>query len=37
VEVWFNAQSFDNRRLPVRIVMDGKELTRFSVDFSALD
>ena len=37
VEVWFNAQSFDNRRLPVRVVMDGKELTRFSVDFAALE
>ena len=37
VEAWFNAQSFENRRLPVRIVMDGKELTRFNVDFATLD
>jgi hypothetical protein len=37
VEAWFNAQSFENRRLPVRIVMDGQELTRFSVDFAVLD
>lgn len=37
VETWFNAQSFDSRNLPVRIVMDGKELTRFSVDFAKLD
>jgi hypothetical protein len=37
VEAWFNAQSFENRRLPVRIVMDRQELTRFSVDFGSLD
>lgn len=37
VEAWFNAQSFENRHLPVRIVMDGQELTRFSVDFAALE
>jgi hypothetical protein len=37
VEAWFNAQSFENRRLPVHIVMDRQELTRFSVDFGALD
>ncbi len=37
VEAWFNARSIEGRLLPVRIVMDGKELTRFSVDFASVE
>lgn len=37
IEAAFNAPSFHDRSLPVRIVMDGKELTRVDVDFSKLE
>jgi hypothetical protein len=34
IEVFYNAPTIDDRILPVRIVSDGKELARASVDFS---
>jgi hypothetical protein len=37
VETFFNAPSFHDRALPVRIVFDGKELVRALVDFSKID
>lgn len=37
VETTFNALSLANRTLPVRIVLDGKPLTRLNVDFARLD
>jgi len=37
IEAAFNAPSFHDRSLPVRIVMDGEELTRVDVDFSKLE
>lgn len=37
IEAAFNAPSFHDRSLPVRIVMDGKELARVDVEFSKLE
>ncbi|HKY20835.1 MAG TPA: hypothetical protein VJM31_06410 [Vicinamibacterales bacterium] len=37
IETSFNAASFSDRALPVRIVMDGRDLTRAVVDFSRLE
>jgi hypothetical protein len=37
IEVFFNAASFQDRVLPVRIVFEGKELVRATVDFSRLE
>ena len=37
IETFFNAPSFHDRTLPVRIVFDGKELVRAAVDFSKLE
>ena len=37
VETFFNAPSFHDRTLPVRIVFDGKELVRALVDFSRIE
>jgi hypothetical protein len=36
-ETAFNAPSFHDRSLPVRVVLDGKELARVDVDFSKLE
>ena len=37
IETFFNAPSFHDRTLPVRIVFDGNELVRVAVDFSKLE
>lgn len=37
IETFFNAPSFHDRTLPLRIVFEGKELVRATVDFSRLD
>lgn len=37
IEAFFNAPSFHDRVLPVRIVFEGKELVRPNVDFSRLE
>jgi hypothetical protein len=37
VEAFFNAASFHDRVLPVKIVFEGKELVRVPVDFSKLE
>jgi hypothetical protein len=37
VEAFFNAPSFHDRALPVRIVFEGKELVRAPVDFSKIE
>ena len=37
VEAAFNAPSFHDRTVPVRIVLEGKELARVTVDFSKLE
>ena len=34
IEMFYNAPSIDDRVLPVRILSEGRELTRISVDFS---
>ena len=36
IEMFYNAPSIDDRVLPVRIVSEGRELTRVSVDFSRI-
>ena len=37
VETFFNAPSFHDRELPLRIVFDGKERVRALVDFSKIE
>jgi hypothetical protein len=37
IETFFNAASFHDRTLPLRIVFEGKELVRVPVDFSKLE
>jgi hypothetical protein len=37
VEVFFNAPTIANRVLPVRLLLEGKELARATVDFGRLD
>jgi hypothetical protein len=34
IEVFYNAPTIDDRTLPIRMLLEGKELTRVSVDFS---
>ena len=34
IEVFYNAPTIDDRVLPVRLLLEGKELARVSVDFS---
>ena len=36
IEVFYNAPTVDDRTLPIRMLLEGKELTRVSVDFSRL-
>ena len=37
IETGFNALSFADRTLPIRIIFEGKELARLDVDFSRLE
>lgn len=37
IETFFNAPSFQDRVLPLRIALEGKELVRATVDFSKLE
>ena len=37
IEAFFNAPSFHDRVLPLRVVFEGKELVRATVDFSRLE
>ncbi len=37
IETFFNAPSFHDRTLPLRILFEGKELVRTAVDFSKLE
>lgn len=36
IEVFYNAPTIDDRTLPIRMVLEGKELARVSVDFSRI-
>jgi len=37
IETTFNAQSLEDRALPVRVVFDGKEIVRVTADFARLE